>query len=64
MTTVTIDNIPEAQKAEYQSFFRMLVKEYDLEELEDKLLGIHMMKNDVSSTPINLLRNKYAGQLS
>jgi hypothetical protein len=46
MTTVTIDNIPEAKKAEYQSFFRILVKEYDLDELEDKLLGMHMSAND------------------
>lgn len=38
MTTVTIDNIPDTKKSEYQTFFRTLVREYDLEELEDKLL--------------------------
>ncbi len=60
MTTVTIDNIPDAKKAEYQSFFSTLAKEYDLDELEDKLLWIHMSHNDESSLPVASLRSKYA----
>ena len=60
MTTVTIDNIPDTKKAEYQTFFRTLVREYDLEELEDKLLWLHMSRNDESSLPVASLKNKYA----
>ena len=64
MTTVTLDNIPETRQAEYQLFFRTLAREYDLDELEDTLLGIHMSHNTGSVLPISDLRTRYASHLS
>lgn len=64
MTSVIIDNIPETEKAEYQDFFRTLVREYNLDELEDRLFGLHISKNDETSHPISELKAKYGSQIS
>ncbi|MDD2693948.1 MAG: hypothetical protein PHY14_03370 [Candidatus Gracilibacteria bacterium] len=64
MTSVIIDNIPETKKAEYQDFFRTLVREYNLDELEDHLFGLHIAKNGETSYPISELKAKYESQIS
>ena len=64
MTTVTINNIPEANKSQYENLFGTLAREYSLDDIEDLLLGLHMNLNDTTSSPISTLRSKHASQIS